>query len=565
MDEEAPEPQHLAAEGRGRRPWLLALVLVPPTLLVLVVIAWVVDTSRMGGQVVRNVELAGHDIGGLAQDDLPMVVDGFAEEFADRPVRVVTPRATYQTTAGDIGLAVDVERTADEALDVGRSETFPIRPFRWLVSFVDRRDAAFVFTVDSTTVRNRLIELEGDARTAPVEPTIAVEGDAFEVVPGRPGRGIDAGQVARLLPQAADDAGRGLIEVRVTPGPIEPRFSDADAQALADEATSLTTEPFTVRAGGRSGEVGVDVLRTWVTTVPGDRALLLRLDKQRVRIDLPGLVGPFPDAPRDARFVVEGGRPRLLAGRAGTVCCTDDSAPRILRALQEGTGSVELEVATRDPEFTTADAEKLGITQEIGSPDAFGPTTAHKCCEGRVTNIHRIADILRGVIIEPGETFSVNAYVGQRTRDRGFVPGGAIINGVVGEQIGGGVSQFATTFFNAALYAGLEFGEYQSHSLYIDRYPRGHEATISWPKPDLQIKNPTPYGVLVWPTYTATTITVHLYSTPYYTSITIGDPTPSDAGRCTRWTTPRARRTRDGNTLRDSVYARYRPGEGINC
>ena len=59
------------------------------------------------------------------------------------------------------------------------------------------------------------------------------------------------------------------------------------------------------------------------------------------------------------------------------------------------------------------------------------------------------------------------------------------------------VSQFATTLFNAALYAGLDFGEYQSHSLYISRYPRGHEATISYPAPDLEIENDTDYGVLV--------------------------------------------------------------------
>jgi vancomycin resistance protein YoaR len=222
-------------------------------------------------------------------------------------------------------------------------------------------------------------------------------------------------------------------------------------------------------------------------------------------------------------------------------------------------------VTTGPPALTTEGARALGITEEIGSPGAFGPTTEHACCESRVTNIHRIADILRGAVIMPGETFSVNAFVGERTRDKGFVPGGAIVNGVVGSQIGGGVSQFATTFFNAALYAGLEFGEYQSHSLYISRYPRGHEATISWEHPDLQIKNPTPYAVLIWPTYTETSITVHLYSTRHYSEVTVGEPTSSPSGRCTRWVTPRTRVAPDGSVLRDSVSARYRPGEGISC
>ena len=132
------------------------------------------------------------------------------------------------------------------------------------------------------------------------------------------------------------------------------------------------------------------------------------------------------------------------------------------------------------------------------------------------------------------------------------------------QDVGGGVSQFATTLFNAALFAGLDFGEYQSHSLYISRYPRGHEATISYPHPDLQVVNNTPYGVMIWPEYTDTSITVRLYSTRHI-DVQLGEPTPAPAGRCTRWTTPRTRTYPDGRVEHDTVHATYRPGEGISC
>jgi vancomycin resistance protein YoaR len=130
--------------------------------------------------------------------------------------------------------------------------------------------------------------------------------------------------------------------------------------------------------------------------------------------------------------------------------------------------------------------------------------------------------------------------------------------------VGGGVSQFATSLFNAALFAGLDFAAYQSHSIYIARYPRGHEATISFPQPDLAIINSTPYGVLIWPEYTDTSITVRLFSTRHAT-VSIESPTPSPAGRCTRWTTPRTRTYPDGRVEHDSVFALYRPAEGVNC
>ena len=181
-----------------------------------------------------------------------------------------------------------------------------------------------------------------------------------------------------------------------------------------------------------------------------------------------------------------------------------------------------------------------------------------------MANIHRIADIVRGAVIPPGETFSINEFVGRRTVEKGFVTDGVIYDGVLTQDVGGGVSQFATTLFNAALFAGLEFGEYQSHSLYISRYPRGHEATISFPNPDLQIRNTSPYGVMIWPEYTDTSITVRLFSTRH-AQVSVGEPTSSPQGNCTRWTTPRTRTFPDGSTDTDSVYATYRPAEGVRC
>ena len=180
-------------------------------------------------------------------------------------------------------------------------------------------------------------------------------------------------------------------------------------------------------------------------------------------------------------------------------------------------------------------------------------------------NIHRIADLLRGVVIEPGETFSINRTVGRRTREKGFVSAGVIENGRMSEDVGGGISQMATTLFNAAWFAGLEFGEYQSHSLYISRYPYGREATMGFPHPDLEIKNTTPYGVLLWPTYTDTSLTVSMYSTRHYQSVEQSGQTKRAQGTCTVVRTERTRVTLDGQRLVDSTSARYRAREGLNC
>jgi len=206
-------------------------------------------------------------------------------------------------------------------------------------------------------------------------------------------------------------------------------------------------------------------------------------------------------------------------------------------------------------------AAKLGIVEPVGT---F--TTPHACCEDRVKNIHLFADIVRGMIIEPGQTWSANERVGKRTADRGFVEAPVIVEGTHGDDVGGGVSQFATTMFNASFFAGLDIPDYQSHSLYISRYPYGREATISWEKPDLKIKNNTPYGVMIWPTYTDTSLTVTLWSTKFAVGAQTGDQEKTDRGPCTRVKTERTRTyVSDGHTDVDYFYALYQKNDGVKC
>jgi vancomycin resistance protein YoaR len=138
-------------------------------------------------------------------------------------------------------------------------------------------------------------------------------------------------------------------------------------------------------------------------------------------------------------------------------------------------------------------------------------TTRHPCCEKRVDNIHRIAELLDGTVVEPGQTVSVNALVGPRTTKNGFVPAPTIEEGEIVDSVGGGVSQFATTFFNALFHGGYEIIERQPHTFWFPRYPMGHEATLSWPKPDIIFKNDTEAGLLIKTVRTGTSITVRLY------------------------------------------------------
>ncbi|HEX2152913.1 MAG TPA: VanW family protein [Acidimicrobiia bacterium] len=138
-------------------------------------------------------------------------------------------------------------------------------------------------------------------------------------------------------------------------------------------------------------------------------------------------------------------------------------------------------------------------------------TTYHDCCEPRVHNIQLIADTLDGYVVYPGEEFSVNDVVGPRTRAKGYVAAPVLCSGGLCEGIGGGISQFATTIFNAIFWGGYEEITHRPHSIWIDRYPVGIEATLGYPSLDVAFRNDTVTPVTIRTRHTATSITVELW------------------------------------------------------
>ncbi len=143
-------------------------------------------------------------------------------------------------------------------------------------------------------------------------------------------------------------------------------------------------------------------------------------------------------------------------------------------------------------------------------------TTYHDCCEARVTNIHVMARAMDRAVVYPGQRFSINDYLGPRTRSKGYVPAPILLNGEGyccdhPLNIGGGTSQFGTTFYNAVFRGGLDVVAHKPHSRYIARYPLGIEATLGYPSPDVVFVNDTEQPVTIRTSYTSTSITVALY------------------------------------------------------
>lgn len=525
-------------------------VAAPVAIVVILLAAWGVSYWQTGSNVARNVSLAGTDVGGNTPAQLDRTIEKVSAQVALVAVQIRTPAASMDSSAGDIGVSLDPKATRKAVMAVGRSGSFITRPTNWIRSFFSTREVPASLDLNIEVLSPSLVKLEGDKRVEPVDPKMEATEDAVTMVAGKPGSALTVGDVVKALPSELATLTKP-IKIDVKPTQIPTSITDAEVQSLVDSANKITESPLTVTWGDKKAEIpGKEFRPAFVMTDSGD-GLKLSMDPEKVSLILVKHTSP-PLNPTNVKFDIVNGVPTPVGGSDAQVCCGDDAPNLIVGALLKGEKSVALPFRT----VTAAEGQEwaagLGVKEVIGS---F--TTRHACCQSRVTNIHRISDIMRGTLIAPGDTMSVNSIVGRRTTAKGFVSAGVILEGKHTEDIGGGVSQFATTTFNAAFFSGLEIPAYQSHSEWLSRYPFGREATLWYPGVDLKVKNNTPYGVVVWPTYTDTSVTVQMWSTKYVS----GDQTAQiPTSGCGKITTTRTRTWVDGRTENDKFFANYRCG-----
>jgi vancomycin resistance protein YoaR len=536
--------------------WVLPSLLIPLTV---AAAAWTFHVASEGEQIAPNVRFAGIDISGVSPEDAAAEVSEREAEFLDTPVVIDLGERQVAMTAGEAGFDYLHEETVS-ALVSARHSNGPLAEFvAWVTTPFDAVHVEDRFTFDEGEARQRLKE-EDFVISDPVEPRLASEdGGAFYVIPGEDGVRVNVDQVVADL--AETDPATGTVEVLATRTLISPTVSDDEAEDLAAEVNGKTDQGLLAVIEDRVARITPTQIRSHLTSTVEGGELLVDVDVDGLQTEFekafPNPIGEL--VPPDLE-VVDGEIIVKEEGRPPSICCSGESIRAAAETmLRSGSSFYMMQPRIGDDETWAAWADGSLITEPVAE---F--TTEHACCENRVVNIQTIADALTGKYLIPGETLSLNEFVGPRTREKGYLPAGAIRGGHMTDEVGGGVSQFVTTIFNAAYFAGLDLDEYQSHSVYFSRYPFGREATLSIPGPDLVITNNTDYPVLIWPTYTDTSITVTLYSTDNV-DVEELEQRVYARNQCRHSQIDRQRTFSDGRITVDTIVANYRPADGIDC
>ncbi len=219
----------------------------------------------------------------------------------------------------------------------------------------------------------------------------------------------------------------------------------------------------------------------------------------------------------DARFRIVNDSVTVVPARAGYQVTPQSLADDVASVLADSGAarSVQLHPAVIMPAFTTADANALGIHELVSSYRQDFPAAAY-----RATNIGRAARYISGTILRPGQVFSMNDTIKERTPENGYTAGWIIgPNGVFVMEQGGAVSTMTTAMYNAAWFAGMKFIEHRAHSIYISRYPAGREATVSWGSFDMRFENNLGRAVFITTKLHPSSVEVFIWGSRQWDSI----------------------------------------------
>ncbi|MFR9750475.1 VanW family protein [Nocardia sp. 004] len=465
-------------------------------------LAYLTDLLMSSGQVPRGTVVAGIDIGGMH------TAAADARLRAELGPRATTPLAV---TIGDeqsgivpsaAGLAVDWPATWSRIGDQ------PLNPITRLTSLMRTHSVPVASTVDEAALTRAFTALQVHDRPS-VAGNIVFRGAEPIAVQPVPGRILDV-PAARTVLLDNWYFGRPLVlPETAAPMTVRPEAVDQAMRTIAEPAVRAP-----IGFAGKEIE-GKEVTATLepaqiaqvLSFEPDGHGGLAPVFDQEIAT---GLLAPqlaeSEVEPKDATFELSGRTARLVPARAGDKIDwlkTLEQLPALITAPGERLGQAVYEKI--EPELTTEAAQALNITEVMGKFTTSGFSGPSGI------NIRTIAEQVNGAIIEPGETFSLNDFTGPRGIAEGYVESGIIDHGRPSTAVGGGISQFATTLYNAAYFAGLEDAGHTEHSYYISRYPEAREATVFDGVIDLRFRNNTPNGVYIEASASASDVTVRLW------------------------------------------------------
>ena len=490
------------------------------------VVLYAVDLIVSAGDVPRGVTVAGVEVGGLSRDDAEVKLRHDLGPRLGAPVPVEAGDVRTTIDPAQSGLSVDWSSTVAQA---GRQ---PLDPFDRIVSFFRTREVGVVTSTDPDELHRSIARMAAERINHPPTEgsigfvTVAGTGGGVHPYPIEPRDGQDlvdvkgAGDILRAtwLDKSGVQLPVVLTPVKVTSGGVHSALERLVGPAVAKPVTlhgdggDAVLEPRAIAAALRFSPAGGGALKVEADPVKLQQAVLAPLTATE-------------KGGTDAQIVFAGSGPAVQPSEDGRKIDWNRTFQPLMDVLAKPDGrDLAVRYRTVPPQTTTEDANALGIKEVIGefTTDGLSGPAA--------TNVRVMAGKVNGTILRPGETFSLNARVGARSSSQGYVPAPVNEDGFGPVMVGGGSSQFTTTLYNAAYFAGLADAGRTAHSYYLDRYPVARDAIAiagDGSAVDLRFTDNLASGIAIQTSVSGDSVTVKIWGTRQY-RVASSTGSPSD-------------------------------------
>lgn len=474
------------------------------------------DLMLSAGDVPRGVTVAGVEVGGMSQADAEATLRQELEPRLSHPVSVQAGDVEATLNPADSGLGLDWPATLENA---GHQ---PLDPVTRVMSFFTTREVG----VETKTAPKTLTQAINRLADTQINHTLTEGSIGFQPIPGSDGGvtafPIEPRQGQRLVDTdtASDVLKNGWLNadgVRIPVATEPPKATSAGVHAALDQIVKpAVAKPVTVQGNGTDAVLKPAAIGGSFQFGGADGgALQVRVDQRKLQQALEPQLGPTEQESQDAKIVFAGGSPSVQPAQPGRKINWADTFKSYMDVIkQPGNRDITVRYDEKKPALTTEAANALGIKEVVGEFTTTGLSG------DAAQNVKAIARQTEGAIVRPGQTFSLDDHTGPRTASQGYVAAPVNEDGTGARVIGGGVSQFTTTLYNAAYFAGLKDAGHTAHTYWMqDRYIPGRDAkslNANGSSVDLKFTNDSDTGVAIQTQVSGDSVTVKIWGTKQY-------------------------------------------------
>lgn len=480
------------------KPWIIG-----GSCAVAVVAAYFGAAAFISSQVPANASIAGVNIGSMNSDEARAEIERVVSPLAQEPIKVKVNGKDYTVDPAKAGLSLN---TDDTVKDLTSYEVNPVKLYERLTGDYEVTPE---LNVDKEKLSSQVEALAKKANADVTEGKIEFADGMAKLSTPVDGVALDTeGAVEKISEDWSIDGSPIDLPAQV----VKPEISaDTLQKFYDDQAKKLLKGDVTLVSGDKKANLSAASIAAAATYAPKDGAPAITLDDEKL-YKAATKNSELSSTAKDAKIVLKNGKPSIQDSSNGLSLETEGLGAKVLAATATDNRTAEVKMTETEADFTTAEAKKLGIKEPI--VDFSTPYPASDTV--RTKNLKAGAARVTGVIVKPGERFSLLNTLGPITTANGYYSSGVVENGFSSEAVGGGLSQISTMMYNVGFLAGYDDITHQPHSRWFDRYPAGREATLWEGQIDMIWENNTPYGVMVQAWVSDDAVHTRLWSTKYW-------------------------------------------------